>query len=224
MIGVDILSQLSSPTEIRPFSKQVFDIFIELLQYEKTPSILMSILYGIGHNSENLVLEKDIELIASYKASEHSCIREGVVFALIGIDNRIAIEALVELSKDKYCFIRDWAVFGLGSLIDTDNTLIREALYERLFDKHQKTKEEAIVGLARRKDLRVKNIIKQELLSKTYGHLLFDAIEELPNITFQPLLEDDLLTCKTDADIGPRWIEDLEKCIENLKASNSPAN
>lgn len=158
MIGIDILSQLNSPTEIRPFFKQVFDIFIELLQYEKTPSILMSILYGIGHNSENLVLEKDIELIASYKASEHSCVREGVVFALIGIDNRIAIEALVELSKDKYCFIRDWAVLGLGSLIDTDNTLIREALYERLFDKHQKTKEEAIVGLARRKDLRVKNI------------------------------------------------------------------
>lgn len=222
IVGIDILSQLSTSTEIKPFSKRVLTHFIDLLHTEKSESVLNSILIGIGHNNNNLVLDKDIKLIASFKNSEYSNIRHGVVFALLGIDNTIAIETLIDLSQDKNNDVRSWAVFGLGSQIRRNNVQIRDTLYNRINDKDQETRYEAIVGLSIIKDHRVKDIIKQELLSGSYGSLLFEAIIELKDISFLPLLEDELVKNKGKSGIDPKWIKDLEECISSLELSNSP--
>lgn len=221
IIGVDILSQLSTSTEIKPFSKRILTHLIDLLYTEKSVLVLDSILAGIGHNNENLVLEKDIKLVANFKKSKYSNIRQSVIFALLGIRNTIAIETLIDLSKDRNDNVRSWAVFGLGSRIDTDSPQIRKALYDRIQDKHQETRYEAIVGLSIRKDHRVKDIIKQELLSDSYGSLLFEAIEELKDATFLPLLEGSLERNKNIEDTNPVWIKDLEICIKNLKSLES---
>lgn len=218
MIGVNILSQLSSPPTFRPYSKKVIVHFLNLLKVEKTPLVLMSILYGIGHNNENLVQDKAIKCIANYRTNENDCVREGVVAALLGIDNAIAVNALIELSRDKCSHIRDWAVFGLGSLIETDTTEIREALYARIYDKHKDTRYEAILGLARRNDPKVKDVIIQELLSASYTTYLFEAIKELPDAAFIPLLENNLMKYKDDIDINSEWIDGLKDCINNLKS------
>lgn len=91
IIGVDILSQLSTSTETKPFSKRILTHLIDLLNTEKSALVLDSILAGIGHNNENLVLEKDIKLVANFKKSKYSNIRQSVIFALLGIRNTIAI-------------------------------------------------------------------------------------------------------------------------------------
>lgn len=107
----------------------------------------------------------------------------------IGIDNINAIETLIKLSSDKLSHIRNWATFGLGTQIERNNKTIREALWARVNDKHQETKLEAIVGLAKRKDKRVNDIIKREIIGGEYGILLFEAIIETQNKEFLPLLK-----------------------------------
>ena len=90
-------------------------------------------------------------------------------------------------------------------------------MWKRVNDKNQETKLEAIVGLAKRKDNRVKEIIDRELKNGEYGTLLFEAIEELNDKSFIPLLQQNLKKSKTDKGIKPEWIKDLKAFIRKLE-------
>jgi HEAT repeat protein len=69
---------------------------------------------------------------------------------------------VIALSCDEDSNVRDWATFGLGSIIDIDSTAIREALLARLKDDDDETRIEAIEGLALRGDARVVPVILRE--------------------------------------------------------------
>lgn len=212
-IGIDILAQLGLPP--RPFLKETLKIYFELLEVETDPEVLKSLLYSIGHNNDELD-EEQIEKICSFIQNENSLIKEGLVSALLGIDNITAIETLVKLSTDKLSHIRNWATFGLGTQIERNNKYIREALWERVNDKHQETKLEAFVGLAKRKDKRVNEIIRREITGGKYGTLLFEAIIETQEKEFLPLLKKNLTTINGDKTINPEWEKDLKNCIDEL--------
>ncbi len=212
-IGVDILAQLGlSP---RPFLKETLKVYFELLEIETDPDVLMSLLYSIGHNNDELDKEQ-IDKICSFIDNENSWVKEGLVYALLGIDNLTAIETLIKLSSDKLSHIRNWATFGLGSQIERNNKNIREALWNRVNDKHQETKLEAIVGLAKRKDNRVNEVINREIIDGEYGTLLFEAILEIKDNEFLPLLKENLKSIKNDKNINPEWKKDLKNCINEL--------
>lgn len=212
-IGIDILGQFGLPP--RPFFQDTLKIYFELLHTETDPDVLMSLFYSIGHNNENLN-NRQIDIICSFISNENSWVKEGLVFALLGIDNLTAIATLIKLSSDKLSHIRNWATFGLGSQIERNNKKIREALWKRVNDKHQETKLEAIVGLARRKDKRVNDIIKREITDGEYGTLLFEAIIETQDKEFLLLLKQNLRTIKDDKTINPEWKKDLKNCIDEL--------
>jgi hypothetical protein len=212
-IGIDILAQLGlSP---RPFLKETLKIYFELLEVEAEPEVLMSLLYSIGHNNDELYKEQ-IDKICSLIDNENSWVKEGLVSALLGIDNLTAIETLTKLSSDKLSHIRNWATFGLGTQIERNNKNIRETLWNRVNDKHQETKLEAIVGLAMRKDNRVKEIIKREIIDGEYGTLLFEAILETKDKEFLPLLKQNFKSIRSDKNINPEWKKDLQNCIDEL--------
>jgi HEAT repeat protein len=175
----------------------------------------MSLFYAIGHNNEKLNKEQ-IEKICSFADNANSFLKPGLVSALLGIDNLTAIETLIRLSTDKKSDIRNWATFGIGRQVERNNQKIREALWKRVNDKHQETKLEAIVGLAKRKDSRVNEIIKQELIDGEYGTLLFEAIIETQDKGFLTLLKQNLRTIKGDKAINPEWEKDLQNCIDEL--------
>lgn len=212
-IGIDILAQLGSSP--RPFLKETLKIYFELLEVETEPDVLMSLFYSIGHNNEELNKEQ-IEKLCSFKHNENSLVKEGLVYALLGIDNLIAIETLIKFSSDKLSHIRNWATFGLGTQIERNNKSIRETLWNRVNDKHQETKLEAILGLAKRKDNRVNEIIKREIIDGEYGILLFEAILEIKNNEFLPLLEQNLKFIKNNNSINPELKKDLKNCINEL--------
>ena len=195
IIGIDILAQLGlSP---RPFLKQTLILYFDLLSIETDPKVLMSLLYAIGHNNDKLNKEQ-IDKICSFSDNENEWIKEGLVSALLGINNLRAVETLIKLSTDKIDYIRNWATFGIGSQIERNNLIIRETLWKRVNDKHQETKLEAIVGLAKRKDTRVYEIIERELKNGEYGTLLFEAVIETKDKKFLPLLQHNLKTLKDD--------------------------
>ena len=212
-IGIDILDQLGLTP--RPFLKETLKIYFELLEVEIDPDVLSSLFYSIGHNNEELN-KVQIEKICSFRDNENNWVKGGLVSALLGVDNLTAIETLVKLSSDKLSHIRNWATFGLGTQIERNNKIIREALWSRVTDKHQETKLEAIVGLAKRKDNRVNEIIKREIIDGEYGVLLFEAILVVKDKEFLPLLNQNLKSIKKSKNINPEWEEDLKNCLKEL--------
>ena len=158
IIGIDILAQLGLTP--RPFFKESKKLFFDILGKEKNLKALLSVLYAIGHNNEKLKTD-EIAILVSFKDNADEGVREGLVSALLSVDHKLAIDTLINLTTDKISHIRDWATFGIGTQIERDNKLIREALWLRVDDKHQDTRFEAIVGLAKRKDHRIKEIIKR---------------------------------------------------------------
>jgi hypothetical protein len=212
-IGIDILAQLGLPP--RPFLKDTLKIYFELLDIETDPDVLMSLLYSVGHNNNELN-KGQIDKICSFIDNDNNWVKEGLVSALLGIDNLNAIETLIQLSSDKLSHIRNWATFGLGTQIERTNKNIRDALWNRISDKHQETKLEAIVGLVKRKDSRINDIIKREIIDGEYGTLLFEAIIETKDKELLPLLKQNLQTIKDDKTINPEWRKDLRNCIDEL--------
>ena len=216
IIGIQILAQLGLTP--RPFLKESKKLFFDILRKEKNPKALLSVLYAIGHNNEKLKPD-EIGLLVSFKDNTDEGVREGLVSALLSVDNKLAIDTLIHLTTDRVSHIRDWATFGIGTQIEKDNKSIREALWLRVEDQHQDTKLEAIVGLAKRQDCRIKEIIKRELLNGEFGTLLFEAIEELNDKDFLPLLNSNLEKAKKDKGINSDWIKDLKACIVKLEST-----
>ncbi len=213
-IGIDILAQLGIPP--RPFIKETMKLCFELLEIEKEPKVIMSLLYSIGHNNQFLN-NSQIETLCSLKKTDNKLIKDGLFFSLLAVNDTNAINTLIFLSNDKLSHIRNWATFGIGTQTERNNKKIREALWNRVNDKHQETKLEAIIGLVNRKEVEVKEIIKREILNGEYGTLLFDAILQLNDKELIPLLKQQYVVEKENKDINPEWLDDLKYCINELE-------
>lgn len=213
IIGIDVLAQFGLPP--RPFLNETLKLYFELLEVETDRDVLAALMHSIGHCNEGLNKEQ-IEKICSYAYSDDTSVRKGLVFALLGVDNLTAIETLIKLSSDKLSQVRSWATFGLGTLINRNSKGIREALWKRVSDKHQETKYEAMVGLAKRKDKRINDFIRQEMIGGAFGSLLFEAILETKDKKFLPLLNQHLTAIHDQEGINPAWEQDLRDCIDEL--------
>lgn len=212
-IGIDVLAQLGLPP--RKFLKQTLKIYFHLLKVEENPEILMSVLYGISHNNENLSKSK-IHLLCSFAKNENKLIKEGLVAALIGIEDKLAIETIIKFSSDKINQIRNWATFGLGTLLTIDNERIRTALWNRVNDKHQETRLEAIIGLANRKDQRINEIINQELKAGEMGILLLEAVLKMKSKEFLPIMKKQMNLIQNDKSILDLWKIDYNNYMNQL--------
>ena len=213
IIGIDILAQLGlSP---RPFFKESRKLFFDILKKEKDPKALFSLLYAIGHNNEKLNSD-EMAILVSFKDNADKTVREGLVSALLSVDNKSAIDTLIHLTTDKVSHIRDWATFGIGTQIERNNEDIRNALWGRINDKHTGTKYEAIVGLANRLDIKIKGAIEIELKNPDFSALLFEAIATLKAIEYLPELKKILKASRGDETINKRWRKDLKDCISFL--------
>jgi HEAT repeat protein len=168
-LGADILAQLGVPE--RTFLKQCVATLLEMLKEEKDVDVLQAVLIALGHLGQ----PEAIEPASRFRTHPDPGVRHGVVFALMGHEYQLAVECLIELSKDSDAHNRDWATFGLGTQIDLDIPAIREALLERVADEDFDTRCEAIVGLARRRDRRVIPAVIQVLTSDMVGTLAVEA-------------------------------------------------
>ncbi|RKR08581.1 hypothetical protein C8C83_0164 [Flavobacterium sp. 90] len=209
IIGINILAQFGFP---RLHLKEILKIYFDLLKTETDKNVISSILYGIGHNNENLT-EKQIDIICVYKDHKSVTVRYALVNAILAIDKTKTIDILIELSKDKDSDIRDCATFGIGTQIETDTQIIREALWERINDTDNTARLEAIVGLAKRKDENIKKILKKELLEiDESGSLILEAIEEYNDKDFIFLIEEQIKRNKKLKKVDEDWLlETLEK-------------
>src|SRR5262249_16232920 len=98
-------------------------------------------------------------------------------------------DALMGLADDDSSEIRDWAVFGLASILDVDTPAVRETLRSHLFDSDLTTRLEALIGLAERRDPAALDLIRDELHLASPDRMAVDAARAYADPSLLPLLE-----------------------------------
>jgi HEAT repeat protein len=152
-LGADILGQLGIPD--RAFPDESFDAIARLLS-DASDEVLFSAVLALQHVDS----ERAASHVVPFRNHPNDNVRYAVAFALGGVDDAMAINALVGLTSDRDAEVRNWATFGLRQQCDADNSEIREVLAARLEDQDQDVRYEAVCGLARRRDVRMIGYLK----------------------------------------------------------------
>jgi HEAT repeat protein len=84
---------------------------------------------------------------------------------------------LIRLSSDDADEVREWATFGLGTILSLDTPEVRSALFARLDDTSAIVRDEALVGLARRRHHGVVERVAKRLRGDGVGSLVFRAAD-----------------------------------------------
>jgi HEAT repeat protein len=193
-LGANILGQLGIPD--RCFPTESVNLLIQLLATEEHEKVLDAICVALGHLHD----VKSVPALSRLKTHPCDRVRFAVVFGLLALEDQLAIESLIELSRDRDADVRNWATFGLGTQIEADTAEIRAALFERIRDEDEETRGEALVGLARRKDERVIEPLIKELERYPVAQWSFciEAAEEFGDSRLLPVLR--RLKQSTDAE------------------------
>ena len=101
-----------------------------------------------------------------------------------------AIEALLALMEDPDADVRDWATFGLGTMLAdvVDSDRIRDALRARLNDRDGGVRGEALAGLACRQDSSAPDLILMRLQEDSVRRAEFNAVSWMPDPRYLPEL------------------------------------
>jgi HEAT repeat protein len=199
-LGANILGQLGTPE--RAFPTECFDCLASMLAQDQDADVLNAIAVAFGHLED----PRCVPLLIPLKSHPDENVRFGLVHGLSGHSDENAIETLIELSRDDDDDVRDWATFGIGTLLSSDTPEIRAALRARIDDADADTRAEGIVGLARRKDTGITELLKQELSSDSVDYLMIEAAEELGDSRLYPVL----------LALRKRWPEDRESELRYL--------
>lgn len=170
---------------------------LAMLAREDFPPVLVAICNALGH----LKTPQAVAPVAALREHPDARVRMGGVFALLQQTDPLAIATMIHLSADTDSDVRNWATFGLGSMVEVDSVPIREALVARLGDAGEEIRWEAIVGLAVRGDERVAGPLLEAMKSLKASevesaHLILEAVAAIeeanrksPDGVWQPILE-----------------------------------
>ena len=196
--GADILGQLGGPD--RTFPEECFRTLHEMLESEERGDVLQSILSALSHHMRS----ESVLPVSHFRGHADAEVRHAVVLVLSWHAEPLAVACLIELTRDPVAHVRDWATFGLGTLLDRDTPDVRECLIERLSDPDDDTRCEALVGLAQRRDVTVLPALSRELQSEFVCALAVEAAQLIAD----PRLYPDLVALREWWDVDKELLED----------------
>lgn len=166
-LGVDIIARLGGAADgSRPFVEQALPVLLESSRTEHDHDTLRSTIAALGHQDA-----RALPGILTHLAHPSSDVRLSVAMALpacaqdpANADPEI-VNGLLRLMGDAEAAVRNWATFGVGTLLETDTPAVRQALLERAGDPDDVTAGEALLGLAERGDGRIVPMLRGRLLS-----------------------------------------------------------
>jgi HEAT repeat protein len=174
--GADVLAQLGRTTDHprNNFPEECFSVVSTLVQWEKEPLPLLSLIHALGHIGNPLA----VPLVIEHRLHPSADVRFSVACALgnFANDSRAA-DALLALMQDTDEDVRDWATFGLGVQGELDSDEIRDALLQRMTDPNRNVREESLAGLGKRKDRRALPAIVAELNQPEISDCVIEAAE-----------------------------------------------
>jgi HEAT repeat protein len=138
---------------------QCTTLLLKMLSTEDSAAVIADVISALGHLEDPRALGS----VLHFHQHPESRVRFAVVYFLNGKSSDVAVSVLIERSSDGDRDVRDWAMFGLGSMINLDTPEIRAALAAGLDDVDDEVRGEALVGLSTRGDLRVVPALLKEL-------------------------------------------------------------
>lgn len=191
---------------------RLLDISFKELLRKKKPNEIKTWLSFIGTINAN-INSKQLKIIYNFQNSNSKLVRQGLMNALIGINSKEAINISINLTYDKYRMTRYWATFNLINHIKSDNKQIRVALWDRTNDNCIRIRRMAIAGLAKRKEYRVKELLKKEFKKKP-GSDLIQSIYSICDIELVTLLKENINRISDNTEWTNKIILDIEKYIK----------
>jgi len=181
-LGLDVLAQLGYEKG-RPFLGESLPIALRLAADSDT-TVRKSALSALGHLGDVKALPELLDHVADPEQAIRLAVAQAIPSVLGDPPPDEGVAALMTLMGDADADVRDWATFGVGSLLDVDGEAIRSALTRRLDDPDGDTAGEALVGLARRRDVRILDKVRALLDDISVGNLAVEAAGELadPNL------------------------------------------
>jgi hypothetical protein len=173
------------------------DLLLSAIHKETSVDVLTSIIHALG----NLHDLKGAEAVLPLAKHPDSKVRYAVVHCISGHADQHAIHALIQLSCDPDRDVRNWATFGIASLVEIDTTGIRDALVARLGEKDDEIRGEAFVGLAirgdasviptflRELDSRDKEVVRQWTLVVEAADAIIENATKHPDAVWLPVLK-----------------------------------
>jgi HEAT repeat protein len=133
--AMEVLGQLGYPAD-RPYREQTLPILLAEIDQAVEPRLLQVAITATAHLGDGRALTS----VLRHTEHRDALVRRAVAFTLPTLGGDPAapppavLEALIELSRDTDAQVRDWAVFGLGELLELDTPALRAALGARLAD------------------------------------------------------------------------------------------
>jgi HEAT repeat protein len=205
--GVDILAQLGWGDQA--FQDESVAILTELLD-DADFYVIYRAAVGLGHRRATSA----IPVLLNHTEHPDSLVRYGIALGLVGHEDDRAISALIRLANDEDRDVRDWAVTGLGSMIDADSPEIREALRQALADSDHEIRGEALVGLAKRGDSTIVPELLYEWRDDDVSLLSIEAAEEARDSRLYHRLKSftEILTLDDKSYFAERLADAIEAC------------
>lgn len=152
-LGVEILGQLGY-NDSYPFAPASKPVLRRVFRAERNTDVISAALRAAG----NLQLWDLIEEVTPVGRRTRSPeVRLALAQALsLPFDPfpTSLVRLMIELTRDPFGEVRNWACFALGTQLAADSDDIRDALASRVRDRHLECRAEAILGLAKRRDTR----------------------------------------------------------------------
>lgn len=199
-LGTCILSQMSQSS--KKSSHVSIDVLLKMLDSESDENVILSIIYALGH----LRGVTRAEQLSQWLVHPDEYVRIAVVNALSHERNKLAIDALIVLTKDPSDEVRDLAAFGLGFFEGVRSSAINSALLDCLNDPYEMVRLQAMEALVDR------GVYKKRVVKALLADLALGYDGDLPcRIAAKlesPELYEALVKLRTD-----KLSEDLEEAI-----------
>lgn len=195
-LGCAVLARLGSPE--RPYREESVPVVLNLAQVETDPRVLVWAVYAL----DGLEDVRARQVLLHLRGHGDPKVRLGVALALPDciernddgeLDDREALSAMLELTRDADDDVRNWATFAVGQHFVEDTAEVRQALVERLEDPHDETREEAICGLARRRDEHALEPLSALMGAKEVRATFIEAAKEMADPRLIEALERQLV-------------------------------
>ena len=149
-----LVGSVSNGRDDGPWRDRALDICAEILRDEQNADVAWAVAHALGYQTG----DRAAEMLIPLATHEDSDVRFKVAMGLPAAfdednpDDSI-ITALIGMTSDEDEDVRDWATFGLGTVLaSVDTAELRAALWARAEDEHSDTRNEALAGLAYRYD------------------------------------------------------------------------
>ncbi len=216
-LGADLLGQFGCfEQRPHPLFDETVERLVAMLPGEQDPGVLCAVGIGLGNRHD----ARGVKPLSKLKSHHDDDVRHAVVMGLSGQTDPLAIQTLIDLTRDEVTNVRDWATFTLGTQCDIDTSAIRDALWQRTDDTDDDTRCEAFAGLAQRHDDRIIPKLITELRHQNICRLAIEAARDLASPELLDVLRELDSDFKGDAEFGPLIQEAITSCAKATPASD----